>query len=142
MNSMTRWLVCAWVCLAAVVSIGCAGRPSGEAFRPEEVSGDKAVIYVFRESQMGARNVRLYLDQKLVGDLRAGRYRAFVVSPGQHLVRASARAESTCEVAVGPGESAYVQVSTSRFQKRRPEIQIPETETGRQLIAKTVRSPE
>ncbi len=142
MNSMTLRLACAGVCLAAVLSIGCAGRPSGDAFRPEEVSSDKAVIYVFRESQMGARNVKLFLDQKLVGDLRAGRYRALVVTPGQHLVRVSAKAESTCEVAVGPGESAYVQVSTSRFQKRRPEIQIPETETGRQLIARTVRTPE
>jgi hypothetical protein len=63
-----------------------------------------------------------------------------VVTPGEHYIRVSSKGEEVVEVVVGPGESAYVMVTNSRFQKRRPEVEVLGTDQGRRLIAGSVAS--
>ncbi len=144
MRSMTKALWCG-VWLAVAAAAGCEGggrsRTGPESFRPEELSGNEAVIYIFREAKgLGAPTYQLHVDQQDLGELRSGQYRSVVVTPGEHYVRVSSKGEAAREVVVGPGESAYVMVTNSRFQKRRPEVEVLGTDQGRRLISGSVAS--
>jgi hypothetical protein len=124
--------------VAGALLTGCGGgRASGPAFRPEELSGDRAVIYVFRDARgLRTRNMTLFVDQQEVGRLPDGGYRAVVVGPGEHFVRVvSSVADSARGVAVGPGESAYVRVTNARYKKGRPQLEVTTADEGRRLIS-------
>lgn len=139
MRSMTRASVWVGLVLAALTAAGCGGRAgrvsSGpETFRAQELAGNEAAIYIFRDT--GGPAYRLYVNQQDMGTLRSGTYRSVVVTPGEHFVRIVSRSEVAREVVVGPGESAYVRVYAARFHKRQPEMEVMGPESGRQAIAR------
>lgn len=126
--------------LGMAILAGCAARPSGEPFRPAVVEPGRAVIYVFREPRnLRSPPMRVVVDQRPVGRLRAGRYMPVIVDPGFHLVRVEGLTEAAREVEVEPGGSAYLRIGTPRVRRRLPVIDQPDAETGRRLISETVR---
>lgn len=120
---------------------GCAPRPRGEVFRPEAASPEQAVLYVFREARsFGQAPVRIVVNQEPSGELRPGEYLAFVMAPGEHLVRVELNSEDTRQVRLLPGDSAYLRVVTTRLHPRRPTLDQPETALARRLIAPAARA--
>lgn len=135
------WLLVLFIGLGTSGLAACAARPSGEPFRPEVVDPGRAVIYIFREPRnLRSPPMRVVVDQRPVGRLRAGAYIPVVVEPGSHLVRVEGLAEASREVAVEPGGSAYLRIGTPRVRRRLPVIDEPDPDTGRRLIAETIRA--
>jgi hypothetical protein len=138
---MSGWRV--WIVLAALVGAwlgGCAARPRGDAFTPEIADGAKAVVYVFREGRvLGGRPVIVYINQEPAGELAPGQYLAKVVEPGEYFVRAEDGGSAVRQARVKAGDAVYFRVRAGRFG-RVVEVDLPGTEEGRRLIARTGRA--
>ncbi len=99
----------------AIVLTACSAQPH-KGFRPEFVGTGGAVIYVYRpKAPLSRRPAEVYLDQRHVGTLGQGMYLPLHVTPGEHHVRAEARASAARRVEVRPGESAYLRLTVRRM---------------------------
>jgi hypothetical protein len=132
---VVRLVSCVLVAGAAALPLGCAGSPRGEAFQPEVVQPDQAVMYIYREPRtMGGKPVRVTVNQQEVAELRPGQYVATVVTPGAFLVRAEGSASSGArELKMKAGDVAYLRISGNA----KPEVDEPEPDVARRSIART-----
>lgn len=104
---MLGGVVAWWV----VALVGCAG---GD-FRPAQLGRDEGMIYVYRRAGAGLGGIDVYVDQNLRASLTPGRHVGVRVAPGEHLVRAERRRESTRRTIVPPGGSVILEVSAGWF---------------------------
>ncbi len=123
----------------ALCGVGCAGNPDGAAFRPEFIESDEGVLYIYRlPQQFAGESVRIVLNQVTLGELGPGEYVSHILPPGRHIVRAERGMNDTIGVDVASGESVYVQVEFSAFD-RRPQLTQPQTVMARERLVQSVR---
>ena len=79
--------------------------------------------------------VDVFVNQEPAAVLAANTHAAIRVSPGEHLVRAERASSAVTGVRVQPGESRFVEVLVRRGGI--VYVEQPETETGRERIART-----
>lgn len=137
LSVMSRCAVGVVIGTAALLPLGCAAARSGDAFQPEVVQPDQAVLYIYRESHgIANRSLRISVNQQDLGELRSGEYLAAVVTPGAFLVRASSSSSSAArELRLHGGDVAYLRVTGNA----KPAIDEPETDVAQSEIAKTRR---
>jgi hypothetical protein len=127
--------------VAAPAMISCAHRGVATAFTPEIVRPDLAVVYVFRHDRPArSRPVQVFINQAPAGELRPGEYMALPVEPGESLVRVEADSSAARPVVLRAGEAAYMMILMPGLGPAKPTLEVPDSESARPLIARTVRA--
>lgn len=129
-------------CFAGAVvfmSMGCASGPRGDSFRPVFAGEENGVIYIYRRAGTlrGGGDIKVFIDQREVGELAGGQYVAWITDPGEHFVRVEGVSSMVLQVELSNGGSRYLEVVTGSWDNR-PVLERPEPAIARERIARTV----
>lgn len=111
---MVRKVIAFGVLSAALLMAGCASVPmasqsadsQAKTFTP---SADKAVLYIYRNENMGAAiKMPLLVDGVSVGDTAAHTYVRKELPPGEHVITSKTEKDSTLTIEMLAGKVYYV----------------------------------
>lgn len=100
------------------------------------MSEEKAKVYIVRPSRLGfAVKVKVFINDKLVGKTKGGKYLALDLDPGTHTILSKAENKSIVELNVEAGQEYYLkQIIFPGFLRARNNLEVISIEDGKKAM--------